>query len=36
LSDAQPDLKEFLLSSPDLGPLELDQLGRDLPRDVDL
>ena len=36
LSDAQPDLKEFLLSSPDLRPLELDQFGRDLPRDVDL
>ncbi len=36
LSDPKPDLKDFLLSSPDFGPLKLDQIDRDLPRDVDL
>jgi prevent-host-death family protein len=36
LSETKPDLKDFLLSSPDLGPLELDRLDRDLPRTVDL
>jgi prevent-host-death family protein len=36
LAGVAPDLKSFLLASPDLSPLELDGVERDLPRAIDL
>ena len=35
LTGSKPDLRDFLLSGPDLGVLELERQG-DLPRDVEL
>jgi prevent-host-death family protein len=35
LTDSKPDLRDFLLSGPDLSVLDLERV-RDLPREVDL
>jgi prevent-host-death family protein len=36
LTGAEPDFKQFLLTAPDLTPLELDSQPRDLPRELDV